>query len=112
MVGECSLEPTRLALGDSEVDHPRIHAMAGEDRHRAGSGSHVVDLGREHHRRHQHDRRSRAALGEVMPQLEDPPLGGDLIRGRLLVGGEPTEPRHLESILRRRAETPDRARKG
>jgi hypothetical protein len=57
-----ALEAAGFALGRAEVDHPRVGAVLAQDRHRAGVRSDVINLGREHQRRYEQDRRAAALL--------------------------------------------------
>ena len=60
----------------------------------------VVDVGGEHQRRdEQHRRAGGRILGVVVAQPVDRPLGGDLVRRRLLAGLEAAEARDLERVL-------------
>ena len=108
MVGERALQAALLALGSAEVDHPGIGGVLVQDGDGARRRRDVVDVGGEHHRRHEHDRRTGipAPVGrrEVAAQPVDPPLCGDLVRRRLLAGLQAAEARHLERVLRGRAE--------
>ena len=111
VVVEGALEAALLALGRAEVDDPRIDAVAAQDLDRAGRGSDVVDVGGEHHRRHEQQGRARRRLRslpgggrEVAAQPVDRPRRDDLEGRRLLVGLEAAEAGHLERVLRRGAE--------
>ena len=109
MVGERALEPALLALGRAEVDHPRIDPVLVQDRDRAAAPGHVVDVGRQHQRRDEHDRR-RALVGPwvVATKLEHALLGRHLVGRRLVVGGQPAEASDLERVLCDRAYAADR----
>ncbi len=110
VVGEVALEPSLLALGSAEVDDPGVGSVLVQDRDRARGRRDVVDVGREHQRRHQDQRRTDGLVGVVAPQPVDRPLGDDLERRRLLVGLQATESRHLERVLRRGADPRRRLR--
>ena len=112
VVGEVALEPTLLALGGAEVDHPGVGALAVQDRDRARRRRDVVDVGREHQRRHQQHRRPGRLAGVVVAQPEDRASRGDLERRRLLVGLEAAEARDLERVLRRGSQSRRRAQDG
>ena len=108
VVGERALEAALLALRGAEVDDPGRHAAAVEDAHRRRARRDVVDLGAQHERRHeQHGRAparpADAPVGEVAAQAEDPMLGDDLVRRRLLARLQAAEARDLQRVLRRRA---------
>ena len=83
--------------------------MLVQDRDRAAAPRHVVDLGRQHQRRDEHDRR-RAVVrpGVVAAELEHALLGDHLVRRRLVVGRQPAEPSDLERVLRGGADAADR----
>jgi hypothetical protein len=111
VIGQRALESPLLLLGRPEVDDPRIDAVLAQQCDRARARRHVVHLRREHHRGHeQHRGRAGRAVGVVVAQPVDALFARDLVRGRLLVGGEPAEARHLERILRRRAQPYGRSR--
>ncbi len=105
VVGERALEPALLLLGRAEVDHPGLDPVRVQDRHGAARRRDVVDLGREHHRRHEQDRRDVGTLAVgtigrvVAAQAVDAALGEDLVGGRLLLGLQAAEAGHLEGVL-------------
>ena len=125
VVGQRALKASLLAFGGAEVHHPRVGAVFVQQGDRARGRGDVVDLGGEHHRGDEQDRRARRAgsgsalgprapvgarpaLGVVVAQPVDPVLGGDLVGRRLLAGGQAPEAGDLERILRGRAEAGDR----
>ena len=126
VVGERSLESPLLLLRGAEVDDPRIGPVLAQDRDRARRRRDVVDLGGEHHRRDEQDRRAvigrprrpvaarrvavAPSVGVVPPQPVDALLGDDLVRRRFLVGRQSAEPRHLERVLSGAAKAADRPR--
>jgi hypothetical protein len=115
VVGQCALEATLDAFRGAEVDHPRIGAVVVEGGDRAGGRRDVVDLGGQHHRRHEQDGRSDAAravavvIGRrvVVAQAVDAVLGRHLVGRWLLLGIEPAEASHLERVLGSRAHPAD-----
>jgi hypothetical protein len=69
VIRQRALEAAGFALGRAEVDHPWVGAVLAQDRHRAGVRSDVIDLGGEHQRRYQQDRRPASLLvGVVVTQ--------------------------------------------
>ena len=90
-------------LGGAEVDDPWLHAALAQDRHGAGRGRDVVDVGGEHQRRDEEHVRDGLGVdilaGEVPAQAVVRLLGGDLERVGLLAGFEPAEAQHLERVL-------------
>ena len=69
------------------------------------AGRDVVDVGGEHQRRHQEHRGTGRPIGVVVAQAVVAPLGGDLVRRRLLAGLQSAEARDLERVLGGGAET-------
>ncbi len=109
VVSERPLQPALLPLGRAEVHHPRVGSVAVEDRHGARRRGYVVDLGRQHHGRHQQHRRTGGwsggvAVVVVVTQAVDALLADHLIRRRLLFGVQAAEAGHFERILRGSAE--------
>jgi hypothetical protein len=106
VIGEGALESSLLLLRRAEVDHPRIDAVLAQNRHRARGGRDVVDLGRQHHRRHQQHRRAGGlAARVVVTQPVNAVLALDHVGRRLLIGGQAAEAGHLEGVLGRGANT-------
>lgn len=63
VIGERTLEPALLALGSAEVDDPRIDPVRPEKPDGALVRVDVVDLGRQHERRHEQQGRSDHTIG-------------------------------------------------
>ena len=57
VIGQRALQAALLVLGRAEVDDPRVGAALGEHRDGARARRDVVDVGGEHHRRDEQDRR-------------------------------------------------------
>ena len=90
-----------FALGRTEVHEPHVEAAAQERPHRADVGRDVVDLARDHERRHQQDgrRQARAVLVvPVAPQLVDAVAVHHAER-RVLGVGEAPHAQQLEGVL-------------
>ena len=114
VVGEGAFEPALLALWRTEVDDPRIDARGGELTDGAGLGRHVVDVGRQHHRRDEDDRRPADVVVPgrrvaVAAQLVDAVRRHDLVGRRFLAGLEPAEAGDLQRVLRGLPEPHDRS---
>ena len=113
MIGQGALQPALLALGRAEVDHPGVDAAVLQQRHRAGLRRDVVDLGGEHHRRHEQHRRPAGRLAGVVAAQPVDALLADHLEGRgLLVDVQAAEARDLERVLGGRAEAAGRLGEG
>ena len=104
VVGERALEPALLVLGRAEVDHPGVDAVLVQDRDARSTPA------RRRRRRRRASSAAPAASGAPAPRRRSSgaagrsALGRDLVRRRLLAGLEAAEARHLERVLRGRAE--------
>ncbi len=87
VVGERPLEASLLVLRRAEVDYPGIDPVLAQDRGRARCRGNVVDVSREHHGRHQEQRRPLALVRVVPPQSVDALLRDDLVRRGFVLGG-------------------------
>jgi hypothetical protein len=110
VVGKRALEAAFLVLRRAEVDDPRVSAVAVKDADRARPRRDVVDVGGEHQRRDQDNRRSGRFVRVVVTQAKHALFGRNLVRRRHLAGLEAAKTRDLEGILGDSSETRRRAR--
>ena len=100
VVGEGPVHPADDLVRRTEVDHPGVETVAVEDSDCPVVGRDVVDVGRHHHRRHQHHGRTVAGLvREVPPQLVHRNGLLDPERGRSGPGLETAVPDDLQPVL-------------
>jgi hypothetical protein len=112
VVGKRAIQSTGFVLGRTEVDDVGRHAVPIEDRDGARRRRDVVHLGAQHQRRDEEHGRALdpGAVGEIAPQAVDRPLGDDVERRWLLTRLQAPEADHLERVLGRGPDPPDRPR--